>query len=762
MERTPLLTIVREEQQSKRRANLLRNALLITSLTLLFVIAISKNAISSHIHSILFTTPSSPTSSSTGTKGGFEVMRGAWSSRAEPFSIISPFDLGVVGIDRPQSTRPGPIFAKLKDANKNLPLPTNSWLENFFLGTTNSGPHNRVFQVPYIIDTNGFIQGVRAHPAHVQANARQVEMTFEDRNGLTLGAVESFSPQHQLHHDNTRPHGIARLSAVLEWSRAPSILKPDEPVPIMRAPVVRGAPYVTMEYFNSTPRIYVQRGMAANPIVDSASSMVCGTRLGEFGPPTLVTDEIMLHFDTADTTWLVFVSEPMEFVCSNVPVNKTLVSVPGTVVHMPGSEPGWQLRAASFELRALAPVSHAMIRTAMVNNCTVGQNPITCPRLGVLRDQSEYTQLIRKHKDIYPSGDCDIEFVFPVQSTVEEELRLQFNWRAASMKQLKNTGISEGPEDLEEELIMFALPHHQERVREIPGSSNKVLETGCVWTINGKACLISGGVWSLLEHLHRIGFNAPRPPRKEMLKDIRAAVDKDLEFQIPENYRIGAGDTYFSGKILSKFARILTVAEDVGHYNKAKFNAALERLKEGIEVWLTGDALSPLLFDHNWGGMVSCGCLYNETSHKCNNRYPNCPALTDPGSNFGAGFYNDHHFHYGYHIYAAAVAAHFDHAWGRKFYQHVLLLVRDIANPSADDPFFPTWRHKDWYLGSSWASGIGCYLDGEPYANGRNQESSSESISAYEGVAMFGDSMVNIFQGSSDPYDQAELQTALV
>lgn len=27
---------------------------------------------------------------------------------------------------------------------------------------------------------------------------------------------------------------------------------------------------------------------------------------------------------------------------------------------------------------------------------------------------------------------------------------------------------------------------------------------------------------------------------------------------------------------------------------------------------------------------------------------------TDEGQNFGAGFYNDHHFHFGYHIYAAA------------------------------------------------------------------------------------------------------------
>jgi hypothetical protein len=35
------------------------------------------------------------------------------------------------------------------------------------------------------------------------------------------------------------------------------------------------------------------------------------------------------------------------------------------------------------------------------------------------------------------------------------------------------------------------------------------------------------------------------------------------------------------------------------------------------------------------------------------------------------------------------------------------------------------------YLGFSWASGV-VTIDGKPYPNGRNEESSSESISAYE------------------------------
>jgi endo-1,3(4)-beta-glucanase len=66
-----------------------------------------------------------------------------------------------------------------------------------------------------------------------------------------------------------------------------------------------------------------------------------------------------------------------------------------------------------------------------------------------------------------------------------------------------------------------------------------------------------------------------------------------------------------------------------------------------------------------------------------------------------------------------------------------MLLIRDIANPSHEDTFFPTFRHKDWYQGSSWASGIAV----SPL-NGRNQESSSEAIAAYEAVALYGKEMV--------------------
>ncbi len=178
------------------------------------------------------------------------------------------------------------------------------------------------------------------------------------------------------------------------------------------------------------------------------------------------------------------------------------------------------------------------------------------------------------------------------------------------------------------------------------------------------------------------------------------AAKVDLKWKIPQNYMAGAGDTYFSGKLLARLSRVLLIAEEVGLRQTSEFQDALDHLRSGVEIWLNGSAQSIFLYDRSWGGLMMCGCDYGYDFERrvgyCKNQLPNCPALVDMGQNFGAGFYNDHHYHFGYHIYAAAVLSKFDPKWGKEWHQHVLLLVRDIANPSDEDPFFPTWRHKDW------------------------------------------------------------------
>lgn len=83
------------------------------------------------------------------------------------------------------------------------------------------------------------------------------------------------------------------------------------------------------------------------------------------------------------------------------------------------------------------------------------------------------------------------------------------------------------------------------------------------------------------------------------------------------------------------------------------------------------------------------------------------------GADFGNTQYNDHHFHYGYHILAAAAIAHLDPSWLSANKDYVNALVRDVANPSTQDTYFPTWRAFDWYHGHSWAHGLYASYDGK-------------------------------------------------
>jgi endo-1,3(4)-beta-glucanase len=693
------------------------------------------------------------------------IESGAWSSIATPFATVDPRDLGLLQANRPQSSKPGRIFDNFRKSDtKQVPLPTNSWCENFFLGFDNVQSQNKVFQLPYIIDTAGIIPGIRTHSVNLEANDMSVEMVFDPEDGFIMGGVESFDPQHKISYDEQFNVAIARLSIVLEWETKDSSNSKSSTDTAMRSPIVRGSAYTTMEYISTTPRLYIQRHLASLPVIDNneKNTIECGNGKDKWSKPFTVNKELKVHFVSGDATWLIFVSSPTEFVCSNVISEQEIGSLPG-VVPPPSLD--------AFELRATRPIEKGVIRIALGNNCTTGINPKDC-RLGQPNDNNIYMDLLRKYSEFYPTGFAEIGFTFPSESKIEEELGLNFNWAQVSMtsfsnslpknkfhyndkfgveKQNFNGMISEG------EILMFGIPHHQERLRKTSESNIIIYKEGCIPTLHGQACPISGKSWSQLEHLHDIGFSTNTPIKKEMQDDLNKAIKEDIHFKIPINYMNGAGDTYFSGKMLAKLARIILIADETKAVSNKDFNNALNQLQSGVEIWLNGSAKSPLLFDESWGGVVMCGCTYIDNN--CANSYPDCPALTDVGVNFGAGFYNDHHYHYGYHIYAAAVVSKFNPDWMRKYHEHVLLLIRDIANPSTDDPFFPVWRHKDFYLGFSWASGI-VTQQGMPNPNGRNEESSSEAIAAYEAVALYGDVANYNFDQSTKLIDKTKAENA--
>lgn len=127
------------------------------------------------------------------------------------------------------------------------------------------------------------------------------------------------------------------------------------------------------------------------------------------------------------------------------------------------------------------------------------------------------------------------------------------------------------------------------------------------------------------------------------------------------------------------------------------------------------------VFDQDWGGLVPT------------------QGLMDIGRDFGAGWYNDHHFHQGYHLYAAAVVGKEDIMFLQEYKSQLLNFVRNFANPNRNDVSFTFARHKDFYVGHSWASGII-----PNFGERANQESSSEAINAYYAVQLLGKALGNV------------------
>jgi len=111
---------------------------------------------------------------------------------------------------------------------------------------------------------------------------------------------------------------------------------------------------------------------------------------------------------------------------------------------------------------------------------------------------------------------------------------------------------------------------------------------------------------------------------------------------------------------------------------------------------------------------------------------------------FGSEEFNDHHFHYGYFLYAAGVLAANDPGLARQYAPVMNLLAADIGSSAnggkagaGSRTDFPDRRTFDAYAGHSWASGTA------PFADGNNQESSSEAITAWTGLALWAKASAN-------------------
>lgn len=261
-------------------------------------------------------------------------------------------------------------------------------------------------------------------------------------------------------------------------------------------------------------------------------------------------------------------------------------------------------------------------------------------------------------------------------------------------------------------LLMLALNHHIQAM----GAASLTNETRTaqvayypVYCSKGRMKAVVGDTWKLNYNMPQIGWNYALSEAIPLIKldEIGRNLMLDVKTNLPN-----AMDVYSFGKQLARMARLAVLADSLGIADARQ--QAISVVETSILPWLQGLNQNPLLYERTYGGVITTN------------------GLNDPNSDFGNGYYNDHHFHYGYLIYAAAVISRFDAAFYDANRNQLDTIVRDICNPDATDTDFPFARHKDFFDGHSWASGL------FPQANGKGQESSSEAANAYYACYLYG------------------------
>ena len=197
-----------------------------------------------------------------------------------------------------------------------------------------------------------------------------------------------------------------------------------------------------------------------------------------------------------------------------------------------------------------------------------------------------------------------------------------------------------------------------------------------------------------------LGSEARAEVRKQAVADVAREVSGDPPRQ----------DTYFGGKDVHRMAQLTRIAEAAGADAAAR--TIRERAVSELDAWL--------------GGSTEC----TATSTRCFAYDTAWKGVVGRTAAFGSEEFNDHHFHYGYFFAAAALLGEGEPRLLDRWRPTLTALAEDIASP-ATNGMLPALRSFDPYTGHSWAAGR------SEFADGNNQESSSEAVNAWNGLALW-------------------------
>lgn len=280
-------------------------------------------------------------------------------------------------------------------------------------------------------------------------------------------------------------------------------------------------------------------------------------------------------------------------------------------------------------------------------------------------------------------------YVFPVNTLTS------WNYNpATSVVRTDFTVETDVKEGTDTTLLLGLLPHQWSRL----AADSPVPNQYSYNTVRGELKTLDGNHFSVENTFHGI---LPTLPYLDFYNSGFSPQQLREKIQLLENDALPLWtDSYNEGQLMNRLVQTARIADLTG--DTIARNKIITTVRERLEDWFkaeTGEVAFLFYYHQPWTALLGY------------------PAGHGQDDNI-----NDHHFHWGYFIHAAAFIEQYEPGWAAQWGGMVDYLIRDAANPSRDDPMFPFLRNFSPYAGHCWANGFATF------PQGNDQESSSESM----------------------------------
>lgn len=255
-------------------------------------------------------------------------------------------------------------------------------------------------------------------------------------------------------------------------------------------------------------------------------------------------------------------------------------------------------------------------------------------------------------------------------------------------------------------VLLGLLPHHWAHL-----APDSAVPSGLTYsTLRGEMRTLAGNRFSTVNTFGGVLPTLPYVEEGASAGFSKAELDRLEASVVADHGLTDWTDSYNDGQLLNRLIQTAHVAKASG--NDAVFRQAYNLVKQRVENWLTytsGEKAFLFYYNKDWTTLFGYPAGHGQDE-----------------------YINDHHFHWGYFIHAAAFLEQYAPGWASQWGDMVNLLVRDAATSDRNDPMFPYLRNFSPYAGHCWANGVAAL------PQGNDQESTSESMQFHSSLIHWG------------------------